>query len=69
MQGVWVQSLVRTAHSVVKKKNLILKKYKWTYVQNRNRPTDIENKFTVTKGESWRGEMKFGINTHTLLYI
>ena len=24
--------------------------YKWTYSQNRNRPIDIENKFTVTKG-------------------
>ena len=23
--------------------------YKWTYVQNRNRPTDIENKFMVTR--------------------
>ena len=30
----------------------ILKKwYKWTYIQNRNRPTDIENKLMVTKGE------------------
>ena len=25
--------------------------YKWTYLQNRNRPTDIENKLMVTKGE------------------
>ena len=24
---------------------------KWTYLQNRNRPTDIKNKLTVTKGE------------------
>ena len=31
-----------------------LKKYKWTYLQNRNRPTDIKNKLMVTKGE--RGE-------------
>ena len=23
----------------------------WTYLQNRNRPADIENKFVVTKGE------------------
>ena len=29
----------------------ILKKWhKWTYIQNRNRPTDIENKLTVQKG-------------------
>ena len=25
--------------------------YKLTYIQNRNRPTDIENKFMVTKGK------------------
>ena len=25
--------------------------YKWTYSQNRNRLTDIENKLMVTKGE------------------
>ena len=27
------------------------KEYKWTYLQNGNRPTDIEYKFMVTKGE------------------
>ena len=27
------------------------KLYKWTYLQNRNRLTDIENKFMVTKTE------------------
>ena len=37
--------------------NLKKKRYKWTYLQNRNRLTDIENKPMVTKGE--RGE---GIN-------
>ena len=26
--------------------------YKWTYLQNRNRLTDIEKKLTVTKGKS-----------------
>ena len=31
----------------------LLKWYKWTYLQKRNRFTDfIENKFMVTKGES-----------------
>ena len=35
----------------------ILKKlYKWTFIQNRNRPTDIESKLMVTKGESGRGK-------------
>ena len=33
-----------------------LKKWcKWTYLQNRNRLRDIENKFTVTKGEEGEG--------------
>ena len=32
--------------------NLIcFKWYKWTYLQNRNKLTDIENKLMVTKGE------------------
>ena len=29
--------------------------YKWIYLQNRNRPTDIEKKLMVTKGERGRG--------------
>ena len=28
---------------------------KWTYLQNRNRVIDIENKLMVTKGESMEG--------------
>ena len=32
------------------------KLYKLTYLQNRNRLTDFENKFMVTKGESCSGE-------------
>ena len=27
--------------------------YKWSYLQNRNRLTDFENKLKVTKGERW----------------
>ena len=38
-------------------RNLKKKWYRWTYIQNRNRPTDIENKLTVTKGERIRREM------------
>ena len=34
--------------------------YKWIYLQNINRPTDIRNKSTVTKRES-RGRDKWGI--------
>ena len=29
--------------------------YKWTYLENRNRFTDIENKCIVTKGEKGEG--------------
>ena len=35
------------------------KRYKWTYLQNSNRPTDIENKLRVTKWETCGGT---GIN-------
>ena len=31
------------------------KRYKWTYLQNRNRLTDIENKLMATKGEREEG--------------
>ena len=33
-----------------------LKRYKWTYLQNRSRPTDIENKLMVTTIKRERGE-------------
>ena len=35
--------------------NLKKKWYKWTYLQNRNRPSDIENKLMVNKGEGEEG--------------
>ena len=39
--------------------------YKWTYLQNRNRLTDIENKLMVTKGESGVGvNLEFGIKRY-----
>ena len=47
------------------------KRYKWTYLQNRNRLTDIENKLMVTNGKR-KGEginWEFGIKIYTLLYI
>ena len=37
-------------HGIVYMWNL-KKWYKWTYLQNRNTLTDIENKLLVTKGE------------------
>ena len=46
-------------------------RYKWTYLQNRKRLTDLENKLMVTVGERWeRGiDWEFGINMFTLLYL
>ena len=45
--------------------------YKWTYLQNRNRLTEFENKLMVTKGKRWGAgiNQEFGINIYTLLYI
>ena len=44
------------------------KLYKWIYLQNRNRLTDIENKLTVTKVE-WGGEdWEFEINRYILIH-
>ena len=34
------------------------KQYKWTYLQNRNRLTDIENKPVVTRGVKAEGKGK-----------
>ena len=35
--------------------------YEWTYLQDRNRLTDIENKLMDTKGERGRGRDKLGV--------
>ena len=46
------------------------KRNKWTYLQNRNRLTDIENKLMATKG-NWRRD-KLGVwdqNTQTTIFI
>ena len=47
------------------------KRYKWTYLQIRNRITDVEDKLTVTKGKRGRGGINWeiGIDIYTLLYI
>ena len=41
--------------------------YKWTYLQNRNRLTEFENKLTVTKGGGGINQ-ELRINMHMLLY-
>ena len=45
--------------------------YKWTYLQNKNRLTDLENKlYGYQKGKVGGGiNQKFGINIYTLLYV
>ena len=51
-------------------KYLIFKKCKWTYLLNRRRLIDIENKPTVTMGKHDReGQInqELGMNTYTLL--
>jgi len=48
-----------------------MKWYKWTYLQNKNRLTDIENKVIVTKGEKGfgRNKLEFGIDRYKQLNI
>ena len=42
------------------------KLYKWMYIKNRNRLTDIENKLVVSKGEMEGGGQIRGMGlTHT----
>ena len=41
------------------------KRYKWTYLQNRNRVTDVENKFRVSKGERGGRDKLGGWDWHT----
>jgi len=54
--------ILREVSQTEKDKYMILLKcgiwkkwYKWIYLQSTNRPTDIENKFMVTKGEGGEG--------------
>ena len=44
--------------------------YKWTYVQNKNRVTDVENTYGYPGGKGRGGiNWKTGIDTYTLLHI
>ena len=36
------------------------KGYKWTYLQNRNRHMNLENRCVATKGERWKRRNKLG---------
>ena len=46
-------------------------KYKWTYLLNRKRPTDTENKLVIMKGKGGGEGINYevGMNTYTLLYV
>ena len=52
-------------------RNLLKKWYKQTYLQNRNRHTDLENELMVTSRERLGGgiDWEFGIDMYTLLYL
>ena len=42
--------------------------YKWTYLQNRNRVTDIKNKLMINGGKGGRYKLEDWFDTYTLLY-
>ena len=49
--------------------NLKNKEYKWTYLQNRNRITDVENKFMISRDkEGGRINLKIGIDMYITIY-
>ena len=44
------------------------KRYKWTYLQNRMRLTDLENEPVIVRGKDGEGIVReFGIDMYTLL--
>ena len=46
--------------------------YKWTYLQNRNRLSDLENKLVVSRGKDGGGRgiiREFGMDVYTLLCL
>ena len=58
------------SHGITYMENLKRKWYKWTYLQNRKRLTDTENKVTVSKGERG-GRDKLGVwnqQIQTIIY-
>jgi len=38
--------------------NLKKNRYRYIYIQNRSRPTEVENKLTVTKREKGRDKLR-----------
>ena len=62
----WERSVCEITHMW----KLIKTRYEWTCLQNRNRHMDIENKLTVIKGETWRGNKSgaWDEHKHTTIY-
>ena len=58
-------------HDVAYMWNLKRKRYNWTYLQNRNRVTDVQNKCMVTKGgkSSKKHTLGHWTDRHTALYV
>ena len=46
------ENIEKISYDITHMSNLSKKWYTWTYLQNRNRLTDFENKFMVAKGET-----------------
>ena len=46
----WSKSERQVSYDTTYMWNLKKRGYKWTYLQNRNRVTDVENKLMVTRG-------------------
>ena len=65
--GIWLLSFYFAYHLYVESKLW----HKWTYLGDRNRLTDIENRLAVAKGEGVEGglEWEVGISRWKLLYV
>ena len=49
--------------------NLKKKKSKWTYLQNKNKLTNLENRFMVTREKGGGIDWEVGIDMYTLLFL
>ena len=48
----WSQKEKDNYHMISLIRGILKRWYKWTYLQNKNRPIDTENKFTVPKRDN-----------------
>ena len=61
----------QASYDIIYMHKLKKKLYKWTYLQNRNRLTDLENKLMVTRREGRQAgtDWELWIDMYTLLYL